>query len=87
MNVIQQGAWAVAVLAAINSTPEGAQHLKEAVLIVERGSGETAPAQALALLSWMRGDEPADAYEAGDSAHDYAGFLLAEWRIFGPEGE
>lgn len=46
--------------------------------------GPTAPAEQLA---WMRGDEPEEACDNGDSAEEYADFLLAEWDLYGPRGE
>jgi len=87
MIVIQKNVWAEAVLERIRSTEEGAQHLKDAVQITESESEQAAPKDAWELLAWLRGDEPADAYEAGDPAHDYADFLTTEWDMYGPEGE
>ncbi len=38
-------------------------------------------------LAELRGDEPQDAYHEGDTPREYAEFLIAEWKLFGPEGE
>ena len=38
-------------------------------------------------LESMRGDEPEETYDAGDTPEEYVSFLVEEWELFGPEGE
>ena len=100
MHVIQKNVWAVLVLERINSTPEGAEHLKEAEAFCAQEGPQghrtfqdgniVEPAEAgpeWKRLYDLRGDEPAEAYACGEPAHDYADFLTTEWKLYGPEGE
>jgi hypothetical protein len=52
-----------------------------------QNSGSAAPGDEAKFLDWMRGDEPHDVFESGNTASQYAEFLLDEWALFGPAGE
>jgi hypothetical protein len=62
---------------------------REAIKACEEESDSKAPlfTDPKAFLEWMRGDEPEDARDNGETSKDYADFLLEEWRLFGPQGE
>jgi len=62
---------------------------RQAIKCCEEESETKAPQwiNPKAFLEWMRGDEPEDARDNGDSAKAYADFLLEEWRLYGPQGE
>ena len=62
---------------------------RQAIKACEEESETKAPlfTNPAAFLEWMRGDEPADARENGDTAKEYADFLVQEWKLFGPQGE
>lgn len=63
--------------------------LSEVISTQTSGSGKSPPPrdESELLLQWLRGDEPLEMYNFGDSPEAYAQFLVDEWRIFGPEGE
>jgi hypothetical protein len=85
MESTKKQAWAQAVLDRINATDP--DNLTEATLLTRDEVGEAAPTDPFGFLAWLRGDEPADAYESGDAAEDYADHLATEWDLYGPEGE
>jgi hypothetical protein len=62
---------------------------RQAIKACEEESESKAPlfTDPKKFLEWMRGDEPADCRESGDTAKAYATFLLEEWKLFGPQGE
>lgn len=78
--------WAGQVIAALR-TPERNQLFQEAIDLCHDESGEDTPEDGLALLEWMRGDEPQDCFDNDESAQEYADFLYEEWELFGPQGE
>lgn len=77
--------WSTQVVASLRKD-EGADLFQESIELVQQEQGP-APELAWELLPWLRGDEPREAFEGGDSPKDYADFLLAEWDLYGPEGE
>lgn len=80
--------WAMQVITCINADSERCSLYDDALAHAARETGEPVPATSSAsVLEWLRQDEPQDAFEAGDKAEDYAGFLLTEWDLYGPEGE
>ena len=81
------GAWCIHVVEAIEAEDE--EMFKAAIKSCEEESDVPLPEPrtSQAVLEWMRGDEPQDAFDGGDSAQDYADFLLEEWELFGPQGE
>lgn len=78
--------WSEAVVEACRADEERSELFAEACKINAEDNGPT-PSDASALLEWLRGDEPVDAEEGGDTAQDYADFLLTEYDLYGPEGE
>lgn len=60
---------------------------QEAIKSVQENYDSPAPSVPCKQLEWMRGDEPFEAQENGDTPEQYASFLLNEWEVFGPEGE
>lgn len=83
-------AWARAVIDAINTTESGTNDMVDASMLVRDELGHNLPDGAtkpFEFLVALRGDEPADAFDAGDSAQDYASHVTTEWDLYGPEGE
>lgn len=66
---------------------ENAKLFQEAIDCVQEEYDSLGPTEPYALLEWMRGDEPEEACENGDSPEEYADFLVAEWDLYGPQGE
>lgn len=80
--------WAVQVITCINADTERCDLYDEALAYTYKETGEAVPtASSAAVLDWLRQDEAQDAFDSGDSPEDYAGFLLTEWDLYGPEGE
>ncbi len=77
--------WALQVVRALEAGNKSDYH--EALNSCSNETGEKPPAAAGESLSWMRGDEPQEAFDHGDPAQEYADFLLCEWDLYGPEGE
>lgn len=73
--------WAERVVEALRSNSN--ETLKVAIADAEAREGDP-PDE---LLLWLRGDEPFEAYERGDSADEYALFLGVEWETRGPQSE
>lgn len=82
--------WAGSVMARIFATEGGQENWVAALDANAASTGEPIPqdsAGAFEALEWLRGDEPQDAFDAGESPEDYADHLTTEWDLYGPEGE
>lgn len=66
---------------------EKSKLFQEAIDCVQEEYDSPGPTAPRELLEWMRGDEPEEAFENGDSFEEYADFLVAEWDLYGPRGE
>lgn len=66
---------------------ENEKLFQEAIDSVQEEYSSPGPTVPYELLAWMRGDEPEEAFENGDSPEEYADFLVAEWDLYGPRGE
>jgi len=85
-----QSTWARQVIDAVNATEGGPANMMDASMLVRDELGHNLPdsvTEPFEFLAALRGDEPADAFDAGDSAADYASMLTTEWDLYGPEGE
>jgi hypothetical protein len=79
--------WAGKVLEACNEDKNWIV-IQKAIDYVRNETGEVPPlSHAPLLLEWLRGDEPRDCCDNGDTPSEYAKFLLEEYTLFGPEGE
>lgn len=86
----KQNEWARQVIDAINAIVGGSANMNDASMLVRDETGEALPdgvTSPFEFLAALRGDEPADAFENGDTAQDYADQLTTEWDLYGPEGE
>lgn len=77
--------WAEQVVARLRA--ENGKLFQEAIDAVQEEYDSKAPTVPYEILEWMRGDEPEEAFENGDSPEEYADFLVAEWDLYGPRGE
>ena len=60
---------------------------KEVIRLTVEDRDEPAPEDPSGFFFWLRGDEPREAYDAGETDAYYAAFLLEEYNLFGPRGE